>query len=260
MKRIFLTSCLLVFLSGVAAAQTDGTTSKEEAAKKSAEETWKRLEGFPILDLKEVWAGVLAKRAKDSVEYRIETFQAARDAHHAGNGPEAIRLFTHLANDANHTPSMRWLARMAYKGEGQAVDKALAYSWYEKAAIAGDIEAMVETGALAMRGEGRDASDVAARHWFLHAVDRGDDNAQAILLEMFDKGRGGPVNKKMAIVFGKQLARKYEVEGLMYMGVAYRDGDGVEQDLVKAKEMLEAAKEFGDPGAEDALAKLEDMK
>jgi len=44
--------------------------------------------------------------------------------------------------------------------------------------------------------------------------------------------------------------------GLMRMGERYRDGDGVEKDLAKAKEYLQKAAAAGSPDAADELSKL----
>ena len=51
-------------------------------------------------------------------------------------------------------------------------------------------------------------------------------------------------------------AAKGDSFGLMRMGERYRDGDGVEKDLAKAKEYLQKAADAGSPTAKEELSKL----
>jgi hypothetical protein len=51
-------------------------------------------------------------------------------------------------------------------------------------------------------------------------------------------------------------AAKGDEYGLLRMGERYRDGDGVEKDLSKAKEYLQKAADAGSPTAKDELSKL----
>ena len=199
---------------------------------------------------------VLRDAYKTDPAFRIRTFDQARAEHHDGDGKKAIHLFTELANVGEHTPSMLWLARMAYRGEAQDVDKVKAFEWTHKAAKLGDIQAMVQVAYMFLEGQGTAKSESSARHWFLYAADRGSDDANEALLLMFKDGIGGPANKAMALVFAKRQAKNYEIDGLYYMGLAYRDGDGVPQDLEEARRALEAAVEYGHPDAAAALETL----
>jgi hypothetical protein len=54
----------------------------------------------------------------------------------------------------------------------------------------------------------------------------------------------------------QDAAAKGDVFGLLRMGERYRDGDGVEKDLAKAKEYLQKAADAGSPTAVDELSKL----
>jgi TPR repeat protein len=51
-------------------------------------------------------------------------------------------------------------------------------------------------------------------------------------------------------------AAKGDAYGLLRMGQRYRDGDGVEKDLVKAKEYLQKSADAGSPTAKEELSKL----
>ncbi|HZL79545.1 MAG TPA: hypothetical protein VFC17_11890 [Candidatus Limnocylindrales bacterium] len=59
-----------------------------------------------------------------------------------------------------------------------------------------------------------------------------------------------------ALKFNQDAAAKGDRFGLLRMGERYRDGDGVEKDLAKAKEYLQKAADAGSPTAKDELSKL----
>lgn len=61
-----------------------------------------------------------------------------------------------------------------------------------------------------------------------------------------------------ALKMNLDLAAKGDAYGLLRMGERYRDGDGVEKDLAKAKDYLQKAAEKGSPTAADELKKLTD--
>jgi len=59
-----------------------------------------------------------------------------------------------------------------------------------------------------------------------------------------------------ALQANQEAAAKGDSFGLLRMGQRYRDGDGVEKDLSKAKEYLQKAADAGSPTAAEELAKL----
>jgi TPR repeat protein len=59
-----------------------------------------------------------------------------------------------------------------------------------------------------------------------------------------------------ALKFNQDAAAKGDMFGLLRMGERYRDGDGVEKDLAKAKEYLQKAADAGSPTAKEELSKL----
>lgn len=249
----------LVFLcfAPISTAQTNDAAKASTAEKNTSPTALTEWMNGGEGALSKAASAILAEQYKTDPEFRIRMFDVARAEHHSGDGKKAIRIFTQLANHAGHTPSMRWLGRMAYGGEAQKVDKALAFDWYQKAAMAGDVDAMLETAGHLLAGIGTQQSDRAARHWLVYAADRGSDDADAMLLKMFDEGLGGPADPKMAMVFAKRLAKAFKPDGLYYMGVAYRDGDRVVQNLEEARRMLEAAQEYGHDKAAAALAVMD---
>jgi hypothetical protein len=59
-----------------------------------------------------------------------------------------------------------------------------------------------------------------------------------------------------ALQANQDAAAKGDSFGLMRMGERYRDGDGVEKDLSKAREYLQKAADAGSPTAKDELSNL----
>jgi len=59
-----------------------------------------------------------------------------------------------------------------------------------------------------------------------------------------------------ALQSNQAAAAKGDLFGLMRMGERYRDGDGVEKDLGKARDYLQKASDAGSPTAKDELSKL----
>jgi TPR repeat protein len=54
----------------------------------------------------------------------------------------------------------------------------------------------------------------------------------------------------------QEAADKGDLYGLLRMGERYRDGDGVDKDLAKARDFLTKAAAAGSPSAADELKKL----
>jgi TPR repeat protein len=59
-----------------------------------------------------------------------------------------------------------------------------------------------------------------------------------------------------ALQANQDAAAKGDAYGLMRMGERYRDGDGVEKDLAKAKEYLQKAADAGSTTAAEELSRL----
>ena len=63
-----------------------------------------------------------------------------------------------------------------------------------------------------------------------------------------------------ALKMNQDLADKGDAYGLLRMGERYRDGEGVEKDIAKAKAYLQKAADAGSPTAADELKKLPDLQ
>jgi len=117
-----------------------------------------------------------------------------------------------------------------------------AASWYEKGALAGDIECMNVLGAYYARGTMGAPNGEKARHWFRKAADHGDAEGMASLGMIYFEGVAGTradqakgfewLSKAAAQDFGPALTR---------MGKIYYNGEYVQRDYAKAREFFERA-------------------
>jgi hypothetical protein len=85
------------------------------------------------------------------------------------------------------------------------------------------------------------------------------DAQKAAAIQAAQKAKAAAVKKASAdraLQFNQDLAAKGDSFGLLRMGERYRDGDGVEKDLVKSRGYFTKAVAAGDPSAADELAKL----
>ena len=64
--------------------------------------------------------------------------------------------------------------------------------------------------------------------------------------------------KQKALQLNEEQAAKGDPIGLCRMGERYRDGEGVDKDLAKAKDYLQKAADAGDPSAQEELKRLTD--
>jgi TPR repeat protein len=71
------------------------------------------------------------------------------------------------------------LGSMYEDGKGVAQDYGEARDWYEKAADAGNLNAMFNLGQLYLKGQGVDQDYGKAREWFQKSADGGDPDAVA---------------------------------------------------------------------------------
>ena len=88
-----------------------------------------------------------------------------------------------------------------------------------------------------------------------------DDIAEALMkAQKADAMAKAAERKKQAetraLKSNQDATEKGDSFGLMRMGERYRDGDGVEKDLVKAKEYLQKSADAGSPTAKEELSKL----
>lgn len=103
-----------------------------------------------------------------------------------------------------------YLGLMYSNGYGDAQDKALAESWYKKAADQGLATAEYNLGVMYYRGEGIPKDWALAVSWFRKAADQGFAAAQFNLGVMYYRGEGVPKDWVLAYMWANLAAATTE--------------------------------------------------
>ena len=124
---------------------------------------------------------------------------------------------------------------MMLDGEG---DYEGARRWWELAAAQGDVIAMSNIAQLYANGEGVEKNISTAAEWFLKAAMKGNHESQ------FNYGYHLAKNLKQyaeGALWYERSAAQGNVRAMNELGTLYLRGDGVEQNVSKAREMWEKA-------------------
>ena len=200
-------------LTGKAEDQTRATQLLEQAV--NGEECILQAYYFLVLihsnGFKEGWQPdpVLVERyslagAEKGVLFCMDTL--ARILYRRRQYKEALQWFTSAA-EAQHAPANVGLAKYHINGAGPGADPHKARDFAERAAEAGEVEAMVLLGLIYRSGIGIDRADlVRARYWLSKAAEAGDESAKVELVEMDTAELAMPVTKPqgfLARLFGR---------------------------------------------------------
>lgn len=119
-----------------------------------------------------------------------------------------------------------------YGRNGIEVDVVAAASWFEKAAVAGHVDAMAELGLCYELGCGVEQSDEIALDWYTKAANLGHATAKFSVAEAFEEARGVPQSDEEACLWyyraalvgdedsKKALRRLYDIARIVVPGVA----------------------------------------
>jgi hypothetical protein len=108
-----------------------------------------------------------------------------------------------------------------------------------KQAMQGDNRAAIQLGTLCLAASPPDA--VNARAWFAIAAKAGDPLANFNLGEMFRRGVGGPLNEATAVQHYAIAAEGNVAQARYRLALMLLEGKGTEQDVPRARALLEAA-------------------
>ncbi|MBI2241253.1 MAG: sel1 repeat family protein [Magnetospirillum gryphiswaldense] len=113
----------------------------------------------------------------------------------------------------------------AYRlGQGVEPDEVEAFTWYEKAAKAGDPRGQYSLGVMYDQGLGTRQNDKEALRWYLAAAKAGDAASQFNLANMIRDGRGCPADTKVAAQWYQKAAAQGEAAALFCLGALYETG------------------------------------
>lgn len=121
-----------------------------------------------------------------------------------------------------------------------------------KEAKAGDAAAQFKLARAYKKGQGVPKDAEEALKWFKKAALQGHLKAQYNLALMYDSLQ----QYEDAFIWYEKAAEKGDGSSQYNLGIAYKSGQGVAQNLEKAREWLQKSADQGDPDAIQALEKL----
>ena len=140
-----------------------------------------------------------------------------------------------------------------FTGDGVEQDYAQALEWYQKAADAGNAEAMNRLGDCYFHGRGVEADYAQAMEWYQKAADAGNAEAEERLAEYSSQEAETRQDDAQTLEEYRQAAEAGDVDAMNHLAYCYRRGEGVEQDFAQAAEWYRRA---ADAGSDSAMLNL----
>ena len=141
------------------------------------------------------------------------------------------------------------LGAMYYDGILFAKDIEKAMYWLEKAAAAGNVNAMIYVSIHWFYEVDDEHKNHIGRLWGMAAAATGNSNAQFNYAARLHNGDGGLAETRRALRYYRFSARQGNVDAQCYLATALIEGDGGTQDVVKGVELLNEAIELGSVAA-----------
>lgn len=129
-------------------------------------------------------------------------------AAYAQSFSEADAVAAQIRAQGGNAKDQFLLGAMYEHGKGVAQDRALAASWYEKAATQGHARAQIGLGNLYDKGEGVAQSYSEALFWYHKAAGQGDPEAMFFIGSMIFNGEGLTTDFDMAMAWFERAAER----------------------------------------------------
>ena len=177
---------------------------------------------------------------------------------------ETSRSWYAKAAEAGDPAAQLMLAKMLSSGIGGDSNLPKSYEWaskaletYEKRAESGDGQAALWVFLIHEKGLTGQQNSIVAFPFLVKAAELNDLQAQTLLALKYKEGTPQLAqNLTEAVKWFEKAANQKDMGAIMEVGLAYRDGLGVDKDLAKAQSWFEQGSKLGDPYAMTALAKL----
>jgi TPR repeat protein len=164
---------------------------------------------------------------------------------------EAVRYYL-LAADQGIIPAAYRYGRILVLGIGVAKDFSNGFPWLLKAANANYDPAQTQIGILYRDGIGVPADRAVSLQWFQKAADFGNHFAEAEIANAYWNGFA-PYRQDYAEAvrwYSKAVADPAQVYAENYLGIAYRDGTGVQADRAVSLQWFQKSADSGNHFAE----------
>jgi len=143
-----------------------------------------------------------------------------------------------------------------YFGRGVSKDYKQAFSWFRKAADAGNTTAMANLGVMYEHGYGVETDYNQALTWNRKAAEAGDANGMNNLGFMYRYELGVAEDYPKAFGWFRKAAEAGSPFGMDNLAEMYENGYGVEKDPRQAINWYRKAAQLGDQPAKNALKRL----
>lgn len=160
------------------------------------------------------------------------------------------------ATEKGHAEAMRNLGRLAREAGTDSTERQ-ALAWFEKAARAGSMDAMVDLGVMHEQGQPAIRDTAAALRWYGAAARAGSPRGQFALGRVYENGIGVARSYAQARAWYRRAAEAGSVDAMNNLGVLYQNGWGGPADHAEAERWLRLAAAAGSMHARayvDALA------
>ena len=137
--------------------------------------------------------------------------------------------------------AMSQLAAAYYLGKSVPEDLKLSASWFDKAAMAGSVDAQMFLGMSYFAGDKFPKDKVLSAKYLILAADAKNSLAQYYVATMYRTGDGVPASPEKSAEYMKAAAEQNFPAALYDLGMAYAGGKGVPVDLAKACSSFERA-------------------
>ena len=163
--------------------------------------------------------------------------------------PETGMKWLTKAADGGHHASQTALAGLLFRGaEGIKKDEERARFLLQQAAEAGFAPAQYQTGALAEAAvdtKSREPNWKEPRSWYEKAAVQGNPDALLAMVRFYDQGLGGQADPEKGTEACIKATKAGSVVAMNEMGVRYQRGQGIAQDGVAAIGWFSIATQYG---------------
>ena len=160
------------------------------------------------------------------------------------------------AAQAGDADALYRLGELCLYGRGVARSYGQARQWFEKAADAGSANAMSGLGLLYRKGWGVIRNYGQARRWYQGAANAGNADGMYRLGELYDRGWGVVRDYGQARQWYQKAAAAGNADAMYSLGYLYDKGQGVDQDYGQARQWYQKAADAGSTDAKRALSRL----
>lgn len=173
-----------------------------------------------------------------------DAFASARDLYGVGNYAAALPLFQRAA-EAGNAEAMGFVADMHLNGQGTARNPTRALEWLNESKKTRDPRGMNALGAAYERGEGVDRSNRWALHWYRESAEKAYAPALINIAEMYEKGLGRPVNHSQALACYRKAMEAGSVDAMVDVARYQQQGVAGDPDPKEALRLYRAAADRG---------------